>query len=98
MWQEGNGQYPLPGGRIATFYTGFIKDPSQPASKGEMFHTSGEKEFIVDLGKGLLIQGWEKALLQMSVGERSTLHISSDYAYGTKFVAQYMEEDGSQPC
>mmetsp|Transcript_18235 Transcript_18235/g.41590 ORF Transcript_18235/g.41590 Transcript_18235/m.41590 type:complete len:87 (+) Transcript_18235:150-410(+) len=51
---------------------------------GRVFDSSRRKgrPFQFTIGVGQVIKGWDEGVLQMSVGERSTLHITSDYGYG----------------
>merc|ERR1712188_163349 len=34
------------------------------------------------IGVGQVIKGWDEGVIQMSLGERAVLHISSDFGYG----------------
>ncbi|KAK0715653.1 peptidyl-prolyl cis-trans isomerase fkr-3 [Lasiosphaeris hirsuta] len=81
----GNGTRPLSGQTVTIEYTGWIKDTSQPDNKGHEFDSSyGRGDFVTQIGVGRLIRGWDEAILQMSVGEKATLDITSDYAYGQR--------------
>ena len=40
------------------------------------------KPFQFIVGKGEVIEGWDKGLLKMSVGERSKLTVPPDMGYG----------------
>ncbi|PHH87187.1 hypothetical protein CDD83_9205 [Cordyceps sp. RAO-2017] len=81
--QQGHGARPRPSDLVVTIYRCYIKDASKLDNKGDLVYSSNGKEFVVQLGNGLLIQGWEESLLQMNVGEKAILDISSDYAYGS---------------
>ncbi len=54
------------------------------ASNGSKFDSSIEKgrPFRFTIGKGEVIRGWDDGVMQMSLGERAELHITSDYGYG----------------
>ncbi|KAK3903400.1 hypothetical protein C8A05DRAFT_32867 [Staphylotrichum tortipilum] len=81
----GTGQQPLRGQTVTIAYTGWLKDPSQPGSKGEEFDSSlGRGDCVTEIGIGRLIRGWDEAVLDMRVGEQATLDITSDYGYGEK--------------
>mmetsp|Transcript_27897 Transcript_27897/g.55930 ORF Transcript_27897/g.55930 Transcript_27897/m.55930 type:complete len:108 (+) Transcript_27897:142-465(+) len=74
---QGNGQYPKKGDRLTMHYTGTFPD-------GRVFDSSRKKgrPFTFQIGTGQVIKGWDDGVLQMSVGERSILNITSDFAYG----------------
>uniref|UniRef100_A0A1I7Z3S5 peptidylprolyl isomerase n=1 Tax=Steinernema glaseri TaxID=37863 RepID=A0A1I7Z3S5_9BILA len=44
------------------------------------------KPFSFKIGKGEVIAGWDQGLLQMSVGQRAKLTISSDMGYGARGI------------
>lgn len=63
---------------VKLHYTGKFEDET-------VFDTSlteGREPLSVELGKGLLIPGFEKALYGLKVGEKKTINIPSDEAYG----------------
>ncbi|KAH6856830.1 peptidyl-prolyl cis-trans isomerase fkr-3 [Chaetomium sp. MPI-CAGE-AT-0009] len=81
----GDGPTPVKGQTVTIEYTGWLKDTSQPSNKGEKFDSSvGGPDFVTKIGVGRLITGWDEAVLDMRVGERATLDITSDYGYGEK--------------
>ena len=53
---------------------------------GSVFDSSRTrgKPFKFRVGKGEVIQGWDEGVAKMSVGERSKLICSPDYAYGSR--------------
>jgi FKBP-type peptidyl-prolyl cis-trans isomerase len=74
---EGTGRAAQNGERISVAYTGKLTD-------GTIFDSSiprGEP-FVLTLGKGEVIAGWEIGLLGMKVGEKRQLTIPSELAYG----------------
>uniref|UniRef100_A0A6U5EJ39 peptidylprolyl isomerase n=1 Tax=Corethron hystrix TaxID=216773 RepID=A0A6U5EJ39_9STRA len=75
--KQGNGVYPKRGDKLSMHYDGTFPD-------GRVFDSSRRKgrPFQFTIGVGQVIKGWDEGVLQMSVGERSTLHITSDYGYG----------------
>ncbi|KAH0536127.1 hypothetical protein FGG08_006970 [Glutinoglossum americanum] len=76
---------PAEGDTVKIEYTGWLFDPTQPGNKGKQFDTSVNRgDFETLIGAGKVIQGWETAVVQMSLGEKSELTITSDYAYGDK--------------
>eukprot|EP00977_Amphora_coffeiformis_P000797 scaffold162_cov176-Amphora_coffeaeformis.AAC.57 len=42
------------------------------------------KPFSFKIGRGEVIQGWDEGVMQLSLGEKCILHISSDYGYGER--------------
>ncbi|KAK1777486.1 hypothetical protein QBC45DRAFT_416664 [Copromyces sp. CBS 386.78] len=81
----GTGPQPQAGQTVIIEYTGWLKDLSQADAKGAQFDTSiGRGHFITQIGVGRLIRGWDEAVLEMKVGEKATLDISSDYGYGER--------------
>ncbi|KAL2120399.1 hypothetical protein VTJ04DRAFT_4426 [Mycothermus thermophilus] len=82
---EGTGPQPMRGQKVTISYTGWLKDPSKPDNKGQEFDSSiGRGDFVTEIGVGRLIRGWDEAVLEMRVGEKATLDITSDYAYGER--------------
>lgn len=61
---------------VRVHYTGKLKS-------GQIFDSSIEREPIeVTLGKGMLIPGFEKAIIDMKVNEKKTVEIAKEEAYG----------------
>ncbi|MDR0476934.1 MAG: FKBP-type peptidyl-prolyl cis-trans isomerase [Desulfobulbaceae bacterium] len=78
--KAGGGQAtPKPGDRVTVHYSGRLLD-------GEEFDSSYKRgepiEFAV--GQGLVIEGWEEALLSMKKGEKRVLIIPPELGYGAK--------------
>jgi FK506-binding protein 1 len=42
------------------------------------------RPFTFTIGVGQVIQGWDEGVMQMSLGEKAKLHITSDYGYGAR--------------
>ncbi|CAE7666011.1 Fkbp1a [Symbiodinium sp. CCMP2456] len=79
--QAGTGKtFPQKGNRLEVHYTGTL------ATDGRKFDSSRDrgKPFSFTLGTepAQVIRGWEEGMLQLSLGEKATLRISSDFAYG----------------
>ncbi|KAM7203788.1 FKBP-type peptidyl-prolyl cis-trans isomerase [Naviculisporaceae sp. PSN 640] len=83
---EGHGNRPKPGDVVEIQYTGWLKDASKPGGKGAKFDSSDDHggDFKVRIGVGVVIQGWDEGVLEMREGEKATLDITSDYAYGER--------------
>ncbi|CAK7198183.1 FK506-binding protein 1B [Sporothrix eucalyptigena] len=85
--QEGSGATPNKGDRVTIEYTGYLKDTSKPDNKGNQFDSSvGRGDFVTAIGVGQVIKGWDEGVVQMKVGEKATLDITSDYGYGARDV------------
>ena len=64
-------------------YTGWFYDASKTDKKGQQFDTSlGRSSFIVQLGVGGIIAGWEQGIPGMRVGGQRRLVIPPSLAYG----------------
>lgn len=84
---QGNGE-PIRFGQVATVsYKCYSNDSSQP------FSQSPKQKMVV--GDGVMIDGWEKALMSMTVGESASINISSEvsdlYGYGSQGVKGFIE-------
>ncbi|KHO01916.1 peptidyl-prolyl cis-trans isomerase [Metarhizium album ARSEF 1941] len=83
--KEGSGAQPTKNQTVTIEYTGWLKDPSKPNNKGSQFDSSvGRGDFVVKIGVGQVIKGWDEGVMQMKVGEKALLDITSDYAYGDR--------------
>ncbi|KAB2580300.1 hypothetical protein BFW01_g3141 [Lasiodiplodia theobromae] len=86
----GNGvDRPRAGDDVTIEYTGYLFDANAPDTKGKKFDSSiGRGDFNVKIGIGRVIRGWDDGIIGaggsegMSLGEKATLTISSDYGYG----------------
>ena len=56
------------------------------ASNGQKFDASRDRgrPFSFVIGIGQVIRGWDEGVMQMSLGEKAMLHITSDYGYGAR--------------
>ncbi|PUU73786.1 FK506-binding protein 1 [Tuber borchii] len=71
--------YPKQGDKVTMHYVGRLMDGSE-------FDSSFDRKvpFETKIGVGKVIKGWDEAVLKMSLGERSKLTITGDYAYGER--------------
>lgn len=79
--KEGDGKtYPKQGDKLTMHYVGTL------ASNGNKFDSSRDKgrPFKFTIGVGQVIQGWDDGVIQMSLGEKAVLAISSDFGYGSR--------------
>jgi FKBP-type peptidyl-prolyl cis-trans isomerase 2 len=76
---------------VSVNYTGKLES-------GEIFDTSlveGREPLVTQLGQGQLIKGFENGLIDMVVGEKKTVTIESEDAYGpyNDFMVEEVEKD-----
>ncbi|KAL3927695.1 MAG: hypothetical protein SGBAC_012976 [Bacillariaceae sp.] len=79
--KEGDGQtFPKQGDQLTMHYTGTLTDGGKQfdssVSRGRPF------QFVIGIGQ--VIQGWDEGVIQMSLGEKAKLQISSDFGYGAR--------------
>mmetsp|Transcript_26734 Transcript_26734/g.62788 ORF Transcript_26734/g.62788 Transcript_26734/m.62788 type:complete len:125 (-) Transcript_26734:44-418(-) len=77
--RDGDGSnFPKKGDALKMHYVGTL------ASNGSKFDSSRDRgrPFSFKIGKGEVIRGWDEGVMQMSLGEKAELHITSDYGYG----------------
>ena len=72
--------YPKSGDMLTMHYTGTLQDG------GKQFDSSVSrgKPFQFVIGIGQVIKGWDVGVMEMSLGEKSLLKITSDYGYGER--------------
>lgn len=75
-------------GKIVTVnYTGYLYNTAAPNNRGAIFDSSiGRAPFSFQLGKGLVIAGWDQGVAGMKVGGQRTLVIPSSLGYGSQSV------------
>ncbi|KAI9649787.1 FK506 binding protein proline rotamase rapamycin-binding protein [Ciborinia camelliae] len=87
---EGTGAIPKVGDTVTIQYTGWLKDVEKGTTLDAQkvtppFDSSvGRGPFIVQIGVGQVIKGWDEGVTTMKVGEKATLDITPDYAYGAR--------------
>jgi len=78
--RDGNGtDYPKKGDTVHIHYDGTLEN-------GTKFDSSVDrnKPFVVQIGTGKVIKGWDDGVPTMSLGEKAKLTITGDYAYGDR--------------
>ena len=75
--REGTGEEAKAGHAVSVHYTGTLTD-------GKKFDSSHDRKgpFTFALGKRQVIEGWDKGVAGMKVGEKRKLTIPSTMAYG----------------
>merc|ERR1712072_226760 len=71
--------FPKAGDELKMHYTGTL------ALDGSKFDSSVDRgrPFVFKIGIGQVIRGWYEGVMQMSLGEKARLEISSEYGYGS---------------
>ena len=77
MIASGGGLSPKHGDTVTVHYTGWLKD-------GTKFDSSVDRDepFAFVLGTSQVIQGWDKGVATMRVGDKARLTIPPELAYG----------------
>ena len=82
----GTGAEATTGRRVTVNYSGWIYDPVAPENKGRQFDSStgpGRTPFIVTVGAGQVIRGFDMGLAGMRVGGARRVVIPPDLGYGS---------------
>lgn len=77
--QAGTGDKPKKGDMVSVHYVGTLTD-------GTKFDSSRDRGEPISfkLGVGQVIQGWDKGIMELSVGERGVLTIAPELGYGDR--------------
>ena len=80
------GQAIAVGETAVVHYTGWLYDPKRPEHKGTKFDSSRDRNepFDFPVGGGQVIQGWDKGVAGMKVGEQRQLVIPPSMGYGAR--------------
>ncbi|CAJ1394332.1 unnamed protein product [Effrenium voratum] len=82
--RPGDGKtFPKQGDQLVMHYAGSL-DVTHPKEKPKVFDSSysRNKPFQFRIGVGEVIRGWDEAILKMSLGEKASLRIGSQKAFG----------------
>ena len=73
----GSGRKPTHGEMVVAHYVGRFRD-------GKEFDNSRarNKPLTFIIGIGSVIKGWDEGIMQMQLGEKALLKVTSDYGYG----------------
>ncbi len=79
MLKEGDGETARPGDQLSVLYRGALLS-------GKVFDESENpnQPFVLRLGRGLVIQGWDQGLQLMKRGGKMLLIIPAELGYGTR--------------
>lgn len=73
------------GDKVTVHYTGKLTD-------GSIFDSSmGEEPLIFTLGQDEVIDGFEEGVLGMTVGEKKTVNLAPEKAYGDRYEEMILE-------
>jgi len=77
--EEGDGRKPEAGEIVSVHYTGYLED-------GTEFDSSVDngQPFSFALGRGLVIPGWDEGIALLNQGDKASLIIPPDLAYGSQ--------------
>src|SRR5688572_8469589 len=80
----GSGSAIAVGSTAIVHYTGWLYDPAAPDHKGSKFDSSRDRNepFRFPVGQGQVIQGWDKGVEGMKVGQQVRLTIPPSLGYG----------------
>jgi FKBP-type peptidyl-prolyl cis-trans isomerase FkpA len=79
----GTGAEATTGRHLSVNYTGWLYNSTAPDKKGAQFDASQPGQpFVVWLGTGQVIAGWDQGIVGMKVGGLRRLIIPGDLAYG----------------
>jgi FKBP-type peptidyl-prolyl cis-trans isomerase len=82
----GEGDAIAAGSTAIVHYTGWLFDPAAEDRKGAKFDSSRDRgqPFSFPLGAGRVIQGWDRGVEGMQVGEQRRLFIPPALGYGSR--------------
>lgn len=84
--QAGYGRAAEPGDYVDVHYTGWLYDPAAEKNRGGKFDSSVDRgqKFQFQLGAGQVIQGWDRGVEGMLIGEKRQLTIAPEMGYGDR--------------
>ncbi len=86
LLERGYGRRTLAGDMVRVHYTGWLFDPNAPDERGAKFDSSVDRNeaFEFPLGVGRVIQGWDRGVECMLIGETRLLKIAPELGYGAR--------------
>jgi FKBP-type peptidyl-prolyl cis-trans isomerase len=84
--RQGSGETAVAGQTAVVHYTGWLYDPDADDHRGKKFDSSVDRKqhFRFVIGAGHVIQGWDRGVAGMQVGEVRELTIAPELAYGER--------------
>ena len=88
--REGSGDVAAAGQTATVHYTGWLYDPGATDNRGAKFDSSVDRgtPFEFPLGAGRVIQGWDRGVEGMTIGEARELTIAPELAYGDRAIGE----------
>lgn len=83
--EVGTGEQPQAGDKVTVHYTGYLTDSAKTKFDSSL---DRGKPFTFTLGKGQVIKGWDEGIALLKAGDKATLYIPSDLAYGERGAGQ----------
>ena len=82
----GTGAMPKTGQTCVMHYTGWLYDEHAKDHKGKKFDSSRDRNepFEFQIGRGMVIKGWDEGVATMKVGGQRTLIIPASLGYGAR--------------
>ena len=86
LLERGYGRRAIAGDMVEVHYTGWFFDPNAEDNRGAKFDSSVDRDqpFEFPLGAGRVIQGWDRGVECMLIGEKRLLTIGPELAYGER--------------
>ena len=81
--QVGSGAQPKTGQTCVMHYTGWLWENGAKGRKFDSSHDRG-RPFEFQLGRGMVIAGWDEGVATMKVGGKRTLRIPASLGYGSR--------------
>ena len=88
--REGSGDVAAAGQIATVHYTGWLYDAGATDNRGAKFDSSVDRgtPFEFPLGAGRVIQGWDRGVEGMAIGEARELTIAPELAYGDRAIGE----------
>lgn len=88
--EPGEGRKPIAGDYVKVHYTGKFLD-------GKVFDTSKQRNepFVLKLGEGRVIKGWDQGLQLFKEGSKGTLYLAPEFAYGAQGAGEVIPPNAS---